>query len=129
MMGRLEISSLEVLASCPGWFASQSPWAVEDGCVPARLGCWEQRWVLVQHLFTIPPFRRVFSTHCCTLGCRWALGKVPKLQVNLGPEALWSLEKADEESTEVCGYFRFLLTSALLWARFKRSANKPQAKG
>lgn len=42
---------------------------------------------------------------------------VPKLQINLSPEAMWSLEKADEEGAEVCGYFRFLLTSALLWAR------------
>lgn len=129
MAGRLEISSLEVLGGSPGWFASQSPWAVEDGCVPARLGCWEQRWVLVPHLFTLPPFPGLFSAQCCALGCWWALGTLPKLQLNRGPEAVWSLEKADEEGAEVCGYFRFPLTSALLWARFKHSANKPQAKG
>ena len=61
--------------------------------------------------------------------CWWALGMVPKLQINLGPEAMWPPEKADEEGAEVCGHFRFLLTSALLWARFEHSANKPQAKG
>lgn len=54
---------------------------------------------------------------------------VLKLQINLSPKAMWSPEKADEEGAEVCGYFRFLLTSALLWARFEYSANKPQAKG
>lgn len=54
---------------------------------------------------------------------------VSKLQRNLNPEATWPPEKADEEGAEVCGYSRFLLTSALLWAPFEHSANKPQAKG
>lgn len=52
---------------------------------------------------------------------------VSEPQTKLGPKL--SPLKAAEEGAEVCGYFRLLLTSALLQAWFKHSANKPQAEG